>query len=105
MARIAPDGMQDENNREISGHQARIHDKRLVRVWPEWGVLEPKETAGTQVYFSAEVCKDQFNFIVLSKCHQGQLRLVYLSMEWLICSYREKLQHTWKSWWKEIPKV
>lgn len=60
VARIAPDGMQDENNREISGHQARIHDKRLVRVWPEWGVLEPKETAGTQVYFSAEVCKTFF---------------------------------------------
>lgn len=55
VAHIAPEGMEDENKREISGHQARIHDKKLIRIWPEWGLIEPGESSGMQIYFSAEV--------------------------------------------------
>ncbi|CAL8138104.1 unnamed protein product [Orchesella dallaii] len=55
IARIAAEGMKDENDRELSGHQTTIYTKRLVRIWPEWGVLDPGQELGLQVYFAAEL--------------------------------------------------
>ncbi|ODN04997.1 Deleted in lung and esophageal cancer protein 1 [Orchesella cincta] len=54
VARITEEGMKDENDRELSGHQFSIYRKRLVRIWPEWGVLDPGQELGLQVYFCAE---------------------------------------------------
>jgi len=46
--------MLDEAGTNLCPHQSKVYSLHLVRVWPEWGFLEPGETMGVQVYLFAE---------------------------------------------------
>jgi len=55
IASVSADGLIDEQNRTISPFNRNLEGLRLLRVWPTWGVLDPQETLGINVYFSGEV--------------------------------------------------
>jgi hypothetical protein len=45
----------DEEGHNLSPNNCNIEGMKLLRTWPSWGVLEPGEIMGINVYLSAEV--------------------------------------------------
>lgn len=55
VASVNAEGLIDEQNHNISPFNQNLEGLKLLRVWPTWGILEPDETLGINVYFSGEV--------------------------------------------------